>query len=300
MKTESKAIVCGALAVCCWSTVATAFKLALRHFNNYEMLLVASATAAVLFFVVCLIIGKLPQLARLSLRQWLSCILLGAINPVAYYLALFKAYSLLPAQVAQPINYAWPIALLVLLSVFGGKPISKSKYLGMFMSLCGVAVISFGTGLVGAHSLSGIGIALALFSAVLWAVYWLLNNKLGTNIDPVIALLIGFVFGTAVLGAGCLFTPVHLGNAAGLAASVYVGLFEIGVPFILFGMALRLTSNPALINQMCYLSPFLSLVVIWLVLRESILPTTYVGLLLIVGGIAFNSRKEVEAVKDGN
>ena len=36
---------------------------------------------------------------------------MGLLNPVAYYLILFKAYTILPAQVAQPLNMIWPIVL---------------------------------------------------------------------------------------------------------------------------------------------------------------------------------------------
>ncbi|HAC23062.1 MAG TPA: EamA family transporter, partial [Porphyromonadaceae bacterium] len=60
------------------------------------------------------------------------------------------------------------------------------------------------------------------------------------------------------------------------------------IPFIFFGMAIRKTTNPALVNQLCYLSPFLSLFLIHIFLGEQIYPTTYAGLLMIVFGIAFN------------
>lgn len=93
----------------------------------------------------------------------------GLLNPVAYYLVLFKAYDLLPAQVAQPINYAWPIVLLILLALFAGQPIPKKKYIGMFVSLAGVALISIGTGFNGEMSVSTEGFLLAALSAVLWA-----------------------------------------------------------------------------------------------------------------------------------
>lgn len=58
--------------------------------------------------------------------------------------------------------------------------------------------------------------------------------------------------------------------------------------YVCFGAAMRTTSNPALINQLCYLSPFLSLFFISTILGEPILVTTYVGLLLIVGGLVYN------------
>ena len=44
------------------------------------------------------------------------------------------------------INYAWPIVLLILLALFAGQPIPKKKYIGMFISLGGVVLISVGTG----------------------------------------------------------------------------------------------------------------------------------------------------------
>lgn len=62
----------------------------------------------------------------------------------------------------------------------------------------------------------------------------------------------------------------------------------MGIPFIFFGLAMRKTSNPALINQLCYLSPFMSLFFISVVLGERIVFTTYIGLVMIVLGIVFN------------
>jgi drug/metabolite transporter (DMT)-like permease len=62
----------------------------------------------------------------------------------------------------------------------------------------------------------------------------------------------------------------------------------MGIPFICFGLAMRKTNNPALINQLCYLSPFLSLFFVSTILGETIVSSTYIGLTLIVLGIVFN------------
>ena len=56
----------------------------------------------------------------------------------------------------------------------------------------------------------------------------------------------------------------------------------------LFDMALKSTNNPALINQLCYLAPFASLLLIHFVLKEHIYTTTFCGLILIIVGIVFN------------
>lgn len=288
MKADNKAMALACGAVLSWSTVATAFKMALRYLSHFEMLLVASLTSLLIFAVVVTVRHQWPSVVRLDRRQWWYFAGLGLLNPVAYYLVLFKAYDLLPAQVAQPINYAWPIVLLVLLAVFAGQPIPRRKYIGMAVSLGGVALISLGTSDASGLSVSAEGLLLAALSAVLWASYWMLDNRRKTGVDSSVALFLSFLFGSAYLVAGAAVVGADLHTLPGVLSGMYVGAFEMGIPFICFGMAMRLTSNPALVNQLCYLSPFLSLFFIAVVLGEPVVLTTYVGLALIVLGIVFN------------
>lgn len=288
MKNETKAILYACAAVLSWSTVATAFKITLTHFTHFEMLLVASITALVVFSLLLTVRKRWNLVTGLSARQWVLFSFLGLLNPVAYYLVLFKAYSLLPAQVAQPINYAWPIVLLILLALFARQPIPPKKYIGMFLSLGGVALISLGSGSIDNAGISVSGLLLAALSAVLWASYWMLNNRLKEKADNLAMLFVGFLSGTVFLLLSCLWTEVHLDSLPGILSSIYIGGFEISIPFVCFGIAMRKTSNPALINQLCYLSPFLSLFFVAFVLNEQIVATTYIGLVLIVSGIVFN------------
>lgn len=288
MKNDSKAVLYACLAVLSWSTVATAFKIALRSLTYFELVLVACLTSLVIFSILLTVQRKWRLVFGLSRKQWGYFAGLGLLNPVGYYLVLFSAYSLLPAQVAQPINYAWPIVLLVLLALFDGQPIPKKKYIGMFVSLAGVVLISVGTGNAGSMGISPAGLLLAALSAVLWATYWLINNKQKNQTDGSVALFMTFLFGSAYMLVGATFVGVDLNTLSGILSGMYVGGFEMGIPFIFFGLAMRTTSNPALVNQLCYLSPFMSLFFIAVVLGEPIVITTYIGLILIVLGIVFN------------
>ncbi|MBP1613378.1 MAG: family transporter [Bacteroidetes bacterium] len=291
MKQENKAIVCAGVAVLSWSTVASAFKIALSHLTSFELLLIASCTALLIFTCTLFLQKKWSLVRSLSRKQWGRFVWMGLLNPVLYYLVLFRAYDLLPAQIAQPINYTWPIVLLVLLSLFAGQPIPKKKYIGMFLSLAGVALISFGSGSLGGAPISVIGVLLAVLTSFLWASYWILTNK-KNDVDGTVALFAGFLFGTLYLVIGACVVGINIHSLPGLLSGMYVGAFEIGIPFVCFGYAIRKTSNPALINQMCYLSPFLSLFLIHAVLGEQIVVSTYIGLLLIVSGIVFNARQK--------
>ncbi|MDE6480457.1 MAG: DMT family transporter [Muribaculaceae bacterium] len=287
MTTNSKSIVLAGVAVLSWATVATAFKIALMHLSVFCMLLVATVTSFVVYSVMMGIEKKWRILMELPKDVVIKTSLLGVLNPVVYYLVLFRAYDMLPAQMAQPLNYAWPIFLLVLLAVFNHEKIPTRKYIGMLISVSGVVCISLGGGGVEGE-VSVAGILLALFSAVLWAAYWMFNNRLSGKVDATVALFLEFCAGSVVLVVSGFFVGVDIGSLEGLLSGVYIGLFEMGIPFLTFGMALRMTDNPALINQMCYLSPFLSLFLIALVLGETIAVGTYVGLVLIVGGLIYN------------
>lgn len=287
MNPRKQALAYGMLAVLSWSTVATMFKTALRYYSHYEMLLVATLTAVCLLGMTLVFQKKWRQVRALTLRQQIYLGAVGILNPVVYYLVLFKAYALLPAQVAQPINYSWPILLLVLLAFVTRKPIPLSKYIGMGLSLTGVVLISMGSGTIQGDALPINGLLLALLSAFLWASYWLINNQL-KGIDPIVALFCNFYFGAICLLGAYPFTDANLHSLPGLWSSIYIGAFEMAIPFVCFGIAMRKTDNPALINQICYLSPFLSLFLIHIFLQEYIYPATYIGLILIVAGIIFN------------
>ena len=288
MNRNTRAILLALMAVLSWSTVATAFKVALTYLTHFEMLLIASLTSVLVFTLTLTIQGKWHMVRRLSSKLWKELAFQGFLNPAAYYLILFKAYDMLPAQVAQPVNYAWPIVLLILLAAFAKQPIPSKKYMGMVISMLGVVMISLGTGQLSGMKVPFTGVLLAAISAFFWAGYWIVNNKHKDSIDAIVTLFGSFLCGSLYLIICIPVFGFSIPNLNGLLAGIYVGGFEMAIPFICFGIAIRITSNPALINQLCYLSPFLSLFFIAMVLHEPIVVTTYIGLVLIVAGIVFN------------
>lgn len=287
MKSSGRPVVLASVAVLSWSTVATAFKVALQTMTTFEMLFIACATALIIFTIWMLVSGSWHELRLLTPNLWMRFAVLGLIAPVTYYLMLFKAYDLLAAQIAQPINYIWPILLAILIAIVERKPIPKSKYFGMVVSLGGVVFISLG-GTAISGSVSVAGIILAVVSAGLWGIYWMINDALKHKVSETTALFLTFLFGMAYLFVGNFFQPIGHLETESVLAGVYIGAFEMGIPYICFGIAIRETNNPALINQMCYLAPFLSLFIISVVLEEPVLFSTYLGLALIIGGIIYN------------
>jgi drug/metabolite transporter (DMT)-like permease len=60
----------------------------------------------------------------------------------------------------------------------------------------------------------------------------------------------------------------------------------MGLSFILWLKAMKLTQNTARISTLIFLSPPLSLILIWAILDEVIRGSTLVGLAMILAGLA--------------
>jgi drug/metabolite transporter (DMT)-like permease len=84
-----------------------------------------------------------------------------------------------------------------------------------------------------------------------------------------------------MLSVGELEAP----SLKGALGVTYVGLFEMGITFLIWLKALKLSENTASVTSLIYLVPFLAFIVIYFVLGENILPSTIVGAVFIVGGI---------------
>ncbi|CAE6879423.1 DMT family transporter [Vibrio sp. B1FLJ16] len=282
---ERRALGFGLSAVLLWSTVATAFKLTLDEFTPIQMLCVASIVSAIALTIVCGAQGKLNQLCDTFISNPLYYLLLGLINPLAYYLILFKAYDLLPASQAQAINYSWAITLTLMAAIFLGQKIRNKDWIACAFSYLGVIVIATQGNVLGMEFESPLGVGLALLSTLLWAGYWILNTK--NKADPVIGVLLGFLVAipfTVLLSVyeGASWITI---SAKGWAAVTYVGLFEMGITFVLWLSALKSTQNTARISNLIFASPFISLMLLATIIGEDIHPSTLIGLILIISGL---------------
>jgi drug/metabolite transporter (DMT)-like permease len=278
-------------AIFFWATIPTAFKIALANLGILPTLTIASIVSAAALFIILTSENKLALLKRNSPRDLLNSAILGLINPFIYYLILLKAYQLLPAQVAQPLNMIWPIILVFLSIPFLKQKIRARSFAALFISFAGVYVISSQGKLFHPAGSNLPGILLATGSSVFWAFYFILNVK--DRREEAVKLFLNFTWGSiyliiAIIVTGRFPDPVSI---KGLAASVYIGLFEMGVTFYFWLRALQLAPTTDKVSNLVYLAPFLSLVLVHFIIKEPVYYTTPAGLLLIISGILVQGRK---------
>jgi len=284
MQNNTKAYFFTGMAILFWSTSATAFKIALRYISAFQLLFYSIFFSTIVLFVILIIQKKLYLVKEFTRGTVLKSALLGFLNPFLYYIILFEAYDLLPGQIAMSLNFGWPIALTLLSVPILKQSLTKIQITAILISFTGAVIIATRGEFTSFKDVSQFGVALAIISTVIWATFWLLNAK--DKQDSVVKLFSGFCFGLiyAIL-LSPLFDGIQLPIGNAWMPLIYIGLFEMGITFVLWLMALKLSTSAARVGNMIYLTPFLSLLVLNLILGEEIFLSTFSGLLLIVTGI---------------
>ncbi|MBS9402892.1 DMT family transporter [Halomonas sp. TRM85114] len=279
-------------AVALWSTVATAFKVALGYMSPLELMWLASLVSWALMGVLVARQGRLRE--ALS-GGWRTAAWAGLMNPVAYYLVLFAAYDRLPGQEAMALNYTWALAMAFLAVPLLGQRLTRMDVLAGLVAYAGVWVIATRGQVFDVAFADPLGVACALASTLLWALYWLLNAR--DHRSPLVAQWQNFSVGVPVLTVLLLVGPGlqwHGGLAFG--AGIYVGLFEMGIAFVLWQLAVHKVSRTAKVSNLIFLSPPVSLLLLYLVVGEPILPSTLIGLVLILGGLGLQQWQKSPAL----
>ena len=286
---QNQAYLYALLAILCWSTIGSAFKITLNYIYFEHLLLISSLVAIIILFMILLARKKLKNLKGLSFTDILYSAFLGFLNPFLYYTVLLKAYDLLPAQEAGTLNYIWPLVLVLLSIPLLRQRIKTLSILAIFFSFFGILMISTHGHIIRFKFSNPYGVLLALGSAVFWAFYWIFNTK--DKMEAVTRLFLNFCFGGIyILVTVFLIRPFRIPVWQGLLGSIYIGFFEMGITFVFWMMALKLSKTTAMVSNLIYLSPFISLVLIHFIVGETIFISTITGLILIVSGILLQQK----------
>jgi drug/metabolite transporter (DMT)-like permease len=181
------------------------------------------------------------------------------------------------------------VALALLSAPLLGQRIRPRALLGLGISLAGVYVIATRGRLGAARFGDPLGVGLALGSSVVWALYWIFHVR--DPQDEVLKLSRSFLAGFAlVVAAGGLTGELRAPSLRGALGAAYVGLFEMGVTFVLWLKALARSRTTAQVANLILLAPFLSLFLLHIAAGEQIHVSSAAGLALIVAGIALQRR----------
>ena len=290
--TDRRAVKMGLGAVMLWSTVATAFSLSLEYLTPLQLVTLAALVSWCFFAARLGSPARWASLRATSSKERITGLLMGWLNPGLYYLVLFAAYDQLPAQEAMAINYSWGITLALIAAPLLKQRLTPGALLAACISYSGIVVIATRGSPLSLDFAQPLGVGLALLSTLLWSLYWVINTRL--SVDPEVNLFLNFS-GALPLLLGLLWwsgTPLPV-VWQGWAGGFYVGLFEMGLAFVLWMGAMKATTSTLRISSLIFLSPPLSLILIWMIAGEPVKAYTLIGLILILFGLWLQRRAEV-------
>ena len=289
--TDRRAVKMGLGAVMLWSTVATAFSLSLQYLTPLQLVTLATVISWCFFAIRLSAPERRSALRVTSSKARATGLLVGWLNPGLYYLVLFAAYDRLPAQEAMAINYSWGITLALLAAPLLRQRLSSGALLAACISYGGIVVIATRGAPLSLDFAQPLGVGLALLSTLLWSLYWVINTRL--SLDPEVNLFLNFSGALPLLLALLWWSDTPFPALwQGWAGGLYVGLFEMGLAFVLWMGAMKATSSTLRISSLIFLSPPLSLVLIWVIAGEPVKATTLIGLMLILFGLWLQRRAE--------
>ena len=289
MQKQNKAYFLAIIAVLFWSTVASAFKISLQYLDYFQLLFFSSLVSTLLLFLLILSQNKISEICKTNSKDLLKSALMGFLNPFLYYVVLLKAYSLLKAQEAGTLNYVWPVVIVLLSVPLLKQKISVKSLLAILISFAGAVIIGT-NGRIFTLEFSNLeGVLLALGSSVIWSLFWIFNLK--DHRETLNKLFLNFVFGMIYITLACIiFSEISLPNFKSILGSTYIGLFEMGITFMLWIKALKYSHTTAQVNNLIYLTPFISLVIVRIVIKEKILISSIAGIAFIIFGIILQKK----------
>lgn len=271
------------ISVLCWGTLATVSKLLVGSMDTMFAMAYSFLFAALFLAVYNWRMGNLPEIIRLPLSVWLRMILVGSCGVFIYNYFLLKGMERLPAQEAFVINYLWPAMIIILSCVILRERMTLGKMAAVACSFLGIVVITTEGSLAGLIEGSVSGILFCLLAALSYGMYSVLNKReeYNKNISVMIAYASGAVFAFGLLAVGGKMGVPDGEQTAGL---LFNGIICNGIPYLTWAFAMDM-GNTAVISNLAYLTPFISLLFTHFILGEEITVYSVGGLLLIVLGI---------------
>ncbi|MFH0752006.1 MAG: DMT family transporter [archaeon] len=290
--TKKIAYIYVALTVFLWSSVAAVGKILLKGLDNFQVLFYMLITAIIGLFIIILLKKKLKELLKYKLKDYWSFTYMGFLGIFLYSALFFGALMFAPAQEAFIVNYTWPIWVVIFASIILKEKFTARKLTAIILGFIGVYTVVT-NGKILEFTITNVkGNLLALGGAVSYGLFSVLGKK--DNYDKLNSMFFyhisGLIFAIPALLIFSKITTINLPQLGGL---IWLGTFTTGIAFTLWFLALKY-GDTAKMSNIIFLTPLLSLVWIYFLIGEKILPSSVIGLVLIVTGIIIQSGDKLQ------
>lgn len=267
-----------------WGSSASVTRLMMSSLSSIDMLFYGGITAV--GFLICLnfFTGRLEKLRSIRPAQLVQMCLLGLLGMSLASVSLYLGMTRLKTQQAYIINYLWPILVVVFSWPILGERMTPRKSIALLLSFFGVAIVASEGNLTNLTQVDLVGVLACVVAAASYALFSVLNVKV--TCDKFVAMMVYYASSTAAALLILLFDgrPFPILGLPQLGGMLWMGVLTSGLAYTTWAIAMDI-GDTAKLSNLAYITPFVSLIFIYILLKEPILWSSYVGLIFIVLGV---------------
>jgi len=243
--------------------------------------------------LLLLIARRAGVLKPLPLKTLMALAGLGVVGNTLYQSLFMAGLSLTTATNSAMIVASLPVTVALFGTLLGVERATPATWVGVLLGTGGVLLVVTSRG-VHFHGQSLLGDILVLLATLCWSLYTVMVRRVGVGVDALqittITVLAGAP-GLLLLGAPGLLRQDWGGMTpatwAGVAYTIVVALV---VAFVLYNRAVMAIGSSRTAIYNC-LTPLVAMVIAWLTLGEVPTGLQYVGVGLVIGGVAVSMRR---------
>ena len=293
MRDRSKGLILAASAPLAWaSNVVASRVLVSGGVDPYTLTAVRWGLAALLMTLYTLSTGR-------RLVFTVSITVLGLLGITLFNNMLYLSVRYAPAALVGLVFGLLPIVTMLLARAAGLEPLDSWTLAAAFIGFIGVALLE-------AESLSGgfggeaLGIAIALLSVIVWALYTLLSKKLMKGLDPLEALasstVVSIPFNIAsalILGAPLASLNQLVSVKPNLTLLLYVTLVPGFLAYLAWFHAVKIL-GAGVTSLFVDLLPPSTLLLAALILGERLHGLQILGAVLVLLSLALAAKRQLQ------
>jgi drug/metabolite transporter (DMT)-like permease len=286
------ALVETALAIGLWAVSFVFIKVALREMSPVTLITLRFGMAALLLALISAASGEMKTVYR---RGLLRAALVGAVGITIQQLMQVKGQVTAGAGVTAFLSSTAPAFIVLLAAIFLHERLHGWKVVGVLLATLGAGIISTGGNVsrLAWGEFPDPGSLWVLGSAVMWAIYTILNRFVVQDQPPALAtsgtMLIGMVFMLPLFLSNQSWQELVKLSMAGWASIGYVGVFGTAGAYWLYSRALK-RSTASSLAAVQNIEPLVAVAAAALIINEPVTTALLVGGVAILVGVYLAER----------
>jgi drug/metabolite transporter (DMT)-like permease len=269
-----------------WGTTWVASKIGVNEIPALQMAYIRQFIAGILFVSFFLFYKKLPLPTAKQFR-WLfimSLIMFVSANALSTW-----AIKFIPAGLGALIGALYPLCVVIIEKVFfKSKRMTAVTFVGLFLGICGIALVFYENAFKEAGPNFLFGISLSIIAMLSWSVGTIFMSRNKVDINPYYGIgwqmLISCVILFIIMQTSQAVVPIMQVSIKAWLVILYLIVLGSLIAFVAFIYSMK-KLPPAIASLYAYINPIVAMVCGYFILNENLSSNILIGSIITLIGV---------------